>query len=153
MKKLDQYVIETTQAGYLWLLDYFGVYRATLEILFLAISATVRLAKHNTDFLFYLCNLVLLLSTLFNYYMQNNGLYTQMNLHAMAYRDIYKARLIIVIAFGIIPMTAELAQHDYLGILHDLGFVCWVYMISAMVRDREPKTFFKKHSLAFSGAS
>ncbi len=146
--KFDRYCIARAQEIYLWLLDYTGVYRATIQTILLMIVLALDILRDVITWLSIVCFAILLSMAVLDYINQDKGKYEIMNYAAMKMRESI-FRLVALFCIIIIPMIVSAIQMNFLTVISDMVYMVWWYTMLVMVRDREPKEWFKKEKLVF----
>lgn len=151
MIRFDAFLIRNLQRAYLWILDWTGIYVATIGTVAIIIGNGAIMINTTgsvwLQFFFMTINIMILIP----YYLdQDKANYTVYNLRALMFQVSPVRIFISYFFFGIfLAELTFLILHGYQGSLVNT-IMLWIYInITAVcIRDREPKEWFKKPKLA-----
>jgi hypothetical protein len=152
MIRFDAFLIRNLQQAYLWILDWTGIYVATIGTMAIIIGNGAIMISNSAgsiwlQFFFMTFNIMILIP----YYLdQDKANYTIYNLRALMFQESVVRIFISYFFIGIaIAEFTILILHGYQGSLVNT-IMLWLYIniTSVCIREREPKEWFKKPKLA-----
>lgn len=146
LDKIDNKIIETLQALYLWIFDWTGIYVATAATICVIFArAIIGFSTDIGSLLILAFNIVVLIPA---YNMQDKKLYTVYNAQALMLRG-FSMRWIVTVFISLL-LVQEIIVGDVWQALNSLALLVYVYLTVICIRDREPKEWFAQHKLAWN---
>jgi len=142
MRKIDDRLIEWFTDAYLWLLDWTGVYVATVGMFFVAMDVGLK-AVSKGQFAWYDALYFAVMSLVWfgpSWMRQHMGLLTLINVAALQWRE-FGGRRAMVVCGVMLLLDSALRMRSPAMACSDLMTLSWFYLTCVTVRDREPREF------------
>lgn len=149
--RLDAYLIDKAQSAYLWVFDWTGVYVATLAFLSIATPMVLGMMRRIQDGSYSspaFAGFLLVLNGLFlmrPYLLQERGEHDIYNMIALFARHHWLPTSLrwFLICLGISGMMHFTLRGQYVRAVAEIGWVTYVLLVCVMIREREPREFWK----------
>jgi hypothetical protein len=144
---VDQWIIDTLQAAYFWLLDRTGMYLASLQLVILAYVNVVLFRDWSSwngviIFLMMFFGVINLLVLGHRYWLQGAGNSKAINSIASFMKGILWRHTINGFLFG--GLIGEICTLDILQATSTVSVLVYGYLFLLTIRDREKKPFFER---------
>lgn len=151
-EQIDSWLIDRHQRAYLWIYDWTGIYVGTLASLLVFVGQAISQSLISAVILNLLISTPNLIYNGWMYYQQSKNDLKGFNIRALGLQKfgIY-LRLFMVSAFITISISAAI-DHLWGSIGNIICLASSIYLTAIMIREREPKEWFKKSKLAMEGA-
>lgn len=133
--RIDQWVLDATEAAYLWLLDRTGVFVGTLT--FFGLSSTILVTRLYREGWWFDYVGLLLFSIIgaSRYWAQLRKMHRTMNAEAEGWRKSLIRVLVTITWVGFLPM--DYIDYGVLQVIASLATILVMYLWGARIRDRE----------------
>lgn len=141
--KIDDFIWNSLQDGYLWLFDRTGIYVATIAVIPYSLSIWILFIELPPTWVKYLIIITGAVVGFLNlgtrYYLQDNGLIIPYNASALHTKTNNNTVITALVVFGVF----DIIFNNRPGLYVNLMLIIHSYLLTVLIRDRDKKPFFE----------